>query len=163
MVALLYSQTHSGGLCRKAELWRDSLCHCKTILGSSNSPLHLTIIPLLQILPQSFHTLTLHPPTSLCTHTKIGNYVWAEFLFLLNVLFSSFLPHSPLFPPRRFPHQDTGKISTTELLQPPPPVQLCAHWLNATRSRSRPGCKNSTLITVIKVRVPNSSKDSWAV
>lgn len=159
MVALLYIQTHPGGLYRKVELWRDSLCHCKTTLGSSSSPLHLTIrylLPLLLILPQP-----LHP--SWHTHTKIGIYVWAEFLFFLSMLFPSFLPHCPLFPPRRFPHQDTGSIPTTELLQPLPPVQLCAHWLNATRSRSRPGFKNSTLITVIKVRVPNSSKDSSAV
>lgn len=107
------------------------------------------------------HWLCTHP--SQCTCSKIGNDVWAQFLFLLKVFSPSFLPHCPLFPRRRFPHQDTGSIPTTELLQPRPPAQLCAHWRNAARSRSRAGFKNSTLITVIKVRVPDSSKDSWAV
>lgn len=160
MVALLWSQSRVGGLCRKAELWGDSFHHCKTTLASSNSPLRLTVglFPSYSFCPNvSTHTDSAPTHISMCPYAKISNNVWTEFVFSLNMLFPSFLPRSLLFPPSWCPCQDTGSIPTTELLQLPPPVQLCARWLNAARSRSRPGFENSALITVITIRVPNSS------
>lgn len=71
-----------------------------------------TYFPCSSFCPSLFsHWLCSHP--SQCTYTKIGNYVWVEFLFFPNMLFLSFLPHCPLFPPRRFPHQDTGSIPSS--------------------------------------------------
>lgn len=104
MVALLWSQTRVGGLCRKAELWGDSLCHCKTTPASSNSPLRLTVglFPSYSFCPNaSTHTDSAPTHISMYPYTKIGNNVWAEFVFLTEhafPLFSSPLPSLPSVP-----------------------------------------------------------------